>query len=523
MVARLPRPVRRGIPADQDGSRQNLGDRLCRTFEELGPTFIKLGQFLASRPLDIPPPVALALARLEDRVPPADPESVRALLEREWRAAPAPLPVLDFEAFAAASLASVYAARLSGGEQVVVKVQRPGIERIVRTDLEILADMAAWSERNLPELAPLHPRRLVGQLDAALRRELDFAREARHIEIFRRNFEGHESVVLPTVNWSYTTTRVLVTSMIDGVKISDVEALKRHGYDPALVARLGGDVLFQQIFEHGFYHADPHPGNIFIVPGPRIAYVDFGLVGYLTGSLRRHLALLLAAAVGRDAGRMVRAFEEVGAVGRNADRIALEHDLNEFIYRYHQVPLSRLHLAGVLGDLYWIVEHHRLSLRPELMLLLKTLSQYDRLARTLDPEWDLVKQIRPYAHRLTAAAVDFRALGGELLESGAELRRWLTELPFDLRQLVGDIRRGELSFQVHSDVMGDLTRELDRASNRVSFALLVAGLVVGSALLLRLEVGLKIFGLSALGLAGLVFAGFLGISLLVGILRSGRL
>ena len=523
LVARLPKPVRRGIPLGGGDTRLGLGDRLRRSFEELGPTFIKLGQFLASRPLAIPPDVAAALARLEDAVPPADPDLTSALLEREWRDVPHPRPEVESVPFAAASLACAYAARLPDGREVVVKVQRPRIEQIVRTDLEILSDLAAWAERNLPELKAFSPIRTIEQLKHSLGRELDFAREARHIEIFRHNFQEHPSVYLPEVIWPYTTSRVLTTTYIKGIKISDLEGLRRAGYDTAEIARIGGALLFEQVFDRGFYHADPHPGNIFIMPGPRIAYIDFGLVGYLTGSIKRHLAQLLAAAVSRDARRMVRAFEEVGALLPNTDRIALEHDLNEFIYRYHQVPLSQVSLQGVLGDLYWIVDRHRMQMRPELLLLLKTLSQYDRLARTLDPQWDLVEHLRPYAEKLKGAALDLGTLPGDLLEGGGELRRWMTELPSDLRLFLRQIRKGELSLEIRSDLMRDLTAELDRASNRISFALLVAGLVVGSALLLRLEVGWKVFGLSFLGLIGLAFAGFLCISLLIGILRSGRL
>jgi ubiquinone biosynthesis protein len=523
LVARLPKPVRRGIRSGGTDTRLGLGERLRSAFEELGPTFIKLGQFLASRPLAIPPDVAAALARLEDAVPPADARSVFALLEREWHGAPDPRPDVTAVPFAAASLACAYAARLPDGRDVVVKVQRPKIDQIVRTDLEILADLAAWAERNLPELRVLSPVRTVEQLRHSLGRELDFAREARHIEIFRHNFHDHPSVHIPEVIWPFTTGRVLTTTYVEGIKISDLDGLRREGYDLAEVARVGGALLFEQIFERGFYHADPHPGNIFVMPGPRIAYIDFGLVGYLTGSIKRHLASLLAAAVSRDARRMVRAFEEIGALPQRADRIALEHDLTEFIYRYHQVPLAQVSLQGVLSDLYWVVDRHHLQLRPELLLLLKTLSQYDRLARALDPQWDLVEQLRPYADKLSSAALDLGALPGDLLEGGGELRRWLTELPFELRQFLRQLRRGELSLEIRSDLMNDLTAELDRASNRISFALLVAGLAVGSALLLRLDVGWKVFGLSVLGLVGLTFAGFLCVSLLIGILRSGRL
>jgi ubiquinone biosynthesis protein len=523
LVSRLPAPLRRGTATAAVDPTLGIGERLRRSFESLGPTFMKLGQFLAGRPLAIPPFVAVALSRLEDSVPPVPFEQIAQVLEREWRDAPRPLPEMQHVPFAAASLAEAFDARLPDGRRVVVKVQRPNIEQTIRTDLEILTDLAAWAERNLPELAPFQPSRTVAQLTYALRRELDFTREARHIELFRNNFRDSQTVLLPDVAWAYTTNRVLTATRVDGIKISDVEALRSAGYDLREIVRLGSQALFEQIFVHGFYHADPHPGNIFVAPGPKIAFVDFGLVGYLTGTAKRHLADVVGAAVARDPKRIVRALEEVESLPPEADTLALEHDLNEFMYRYHQVPLNKLSVGGVLTDLYWIVERHQVRLRPELMLLLKTLSQYDRIARLLDPEYDLVESIKPFGRKLLASDWDLESLRRDALQAGSELRPWLTELPYGLRQLLRQVRRGGLSLRFTSNMMESLTEELDRASNRVSFALLVAGLVVGSALLLRLEVGWKLFGLSVFGLAGLVFAGFLGVSLLIGILRSGRL
>lgn len=523
MLSRLPAPLRRGSVPEEVDPALGVGERLRAAFETLGPTFIKLGQFLAARPLAIPPSVAVALSRLEDAVPPVPWEQISGVLEREWRSAPDPRPELQHAPFAAASLAEAFDGRLADGRAVVVKVQRPGIERVIQTDVEILTDLAGWAERNLEELRAFQPARTVAQWTLALQRELDFNREARHIELFRNNFRDSDIVVLPEVVWPFTTNRVLTATRIDGIKITDVEALKRAGQDPREIVKLGAKALFEQIFVHGFYHADPHPGNIFVLSGPRIAFVDFGLVGYLTGTTKRHLADLAGAAVAHDPRRMVRVLEEADAVPPDADTAALEHDLNELLYRYRHVPLKQLSLSGFLVELYWIVDRHRLQPRPELLLLLKTLGQYDRIARALDPDWDLVAELTPYGKALMSEAWDGRSIRNEVLQIGSELRPWLTEIPYSLRRLLRQLRKGDLSLHFRSDMMAGLTEELDRASNRVSFALLVAGLVVGSSLLLRLEVGWKIFGLSVIGLAGLAFAGFLGISLLVAILRSGRL
>lgn len=500
--------------------------RLRLAFEELGPTFIKLGQILSLRPDLLPSEYTAELAKLQDEAAPVPfPQIARKIEAQLGR--PLGELFLEFaeEPLAAASLAQVHRAVLKDGTEVAVKVQRPGIRETIRADLIILEDLAQFLVRHLPESEPFDPPGLVREFAKTLRRELDFVREGRNIELFRRNFSGDPTVYIPRVFWEYTTPEVLTMERIVGVKITDLEGLERAGLDRHRVALNGANAILKQIFEHGLFHADPHPGNILVLEGNVLAPLDFGMVGRLDPELRELVGQLILAVARGDLDGLVRTLRELGGLDEHEqlDLLALRSDLADLLDRYSKTPLARLELGRLLDELMALVREYHLRLPTSLVLMGKALVIAEGVGRALDPELELLALARPYLERLALRRGPLqRALEG-WTGAWAEGRELLQELPEGLRSLMTRLRRGELKVQFELVGLDRLTRELDRASNRLAFALIVAALIVGSSLVIQLQAGPRLFGLPLFGLLGFGLAAILGLWLVVAIIRSGRL
>ena len=498
--------------------------RIRRVLEELGPTFVKLGQVLSTRPFLVPYDLLVELTRLQDRVKPFDFAEVRQAVEKELGAAPEelfrefnPVPI------ASASLAQVHRAVTKDGRTVAVKVQRPGIKPIITADMDILADLARLLDRHVPELQPFDPVGLVAELAKTTLRELDFASEARYIEIFAENFVNDPTVKVPEVFWSLSSSRVLTTEFIEGIKISDKEKLLAAGFDVPTLVRCGGESVLKQVFEHRFFHADPHPGNLFVTPDGRIAAVDFGMIGRLSGRAVNELSNLLIASFAGDTDAVTRELVNMEVVDERVNLRAFEADLTDVFYRYRRLPLGRINMKAIISDVFSIVHEYRVRLPSEYMMLAKALMTYEEVARALDPGYDMVGALTPYIKRLTRSRFDPARAARSMAQGLGDVREMLSILPFEFRRIVGKLRRGELIVPLEHRKLENLINEIDRSSNRLSFALIIASLIVGSSLLIRADVGARVFDIPLLGLLGFLFAGILGVWLVIGILRSRRL
>ncbi len=520
LIARMPVP----LPKLRQIEELSRPERLRRAFEELGPAFIKLGQLLSLRPDLIPSEYASELAKLQDEVAPFPFAEVRKKIEEQLGK---PLEQLfaefDEEPLAAASLAQVHRARTKSGEEVAVKVQRPGIREVIRADLIVLEELAGLIARYVPESELYDPVGAVREFAKTLRHELDFIREGRNIELFRRNFAGDETVHIPGVFWELTTREVLTMEWIEGIKITDLEGLERAGLDRRQVALNGANLVLKQVFEHGFFHADPHPGNILVLEGNVLAPLDFGMVGRLDEPLQLQLGELLIGVVRKDIDRVIRALREMGSLDERTDPGGLRRDLADFIDRYYRVPLAQLEVGQLLDEALTLFREHRVRLPASLVMMGKALVIAEGVGRLLYPELDMITLAQPYIQRLVlrrlAPGREARAWTIALEESA----RLLRELPTELRLLLSRLRRGELRAQLEHRGLDRLILELDRASNRLAFALIIAALIVGSALVMQLPVGPKLWGLPLFGFLGFGLAAVLGFWLALAILRSGRL
>lgn len=496
--------------------------RVRRALEEMGPTFIKLGQILATR-MDLFSPEWIAeFEKLQDRAPSVPFVQIRQQLLEDLGTVPEEVfAELVPEPLAAASIAQVHSARLRGGENVIVKVRRPGIRPIVEADLRLLLRLAKIVEAESPEMFRFRPREVVRQFTLSLRRELDLAAECRNAERIAHNFSLHDEIVIPKVYWTWTGERMNVQETISGIPGRDLTAVGQAGLDRKILAQRGVQAVLKMILVDGFFHADPHQGNIFYLPENRIAIIDFGMVGRLSVDRRSQVVDLLHGMVEREADRVVEVLLDwAGEAKIDLDSLKLEID--GLVDQYHGVPLKELNISTILTDLTTLLRDYHLILPPDLTLLIKSLITLEGMGRQLDPEFDMVTEFSPFLRRALQARYAPDALvklGWQAVVDGLDI---LTGLPQDLRQLLRAARSGRL--QVHVDVtrLQDFGNQLDCATSRLTMGVVIAALIIGSAIVMTVERGPVLFGLPLFGLLGFISAAVAGIWLLISIRRSGR-
>ncbi|HEX9933745.1 MAG TPA: AarF/ABC1/UbiB kinase family protein [bacterium] len=499
-------------------------ERVRLMFEELGPTFIKFGQMLSTRIEILPPAYIRELRKLQDRVPPFPEDQAKAVVEREFgRPVESVFALFDETPVAAASIAQVHRAVLAGGEQVAVKIQRPGIDSIIRRDVEILLELARLIEHRIPESKLYDPVDRVEEFSRWIEQEQDFLMEGRNADRFRRNFEGDKTVYIPEVYWNLTTPRVLTLEYVDGIPIQDLEAIESAGLSRKILARNGAQAVLRMIFEHDFFHGDPHPGNLLAAPHNVIVPLDFGLMGQLDQDTVDLLAGLAQAVLQKDTDRIVRAFLNLGAVDEGIDVRSFKRDLSELLERYWEVKLGQVNLEHLVHEVIALVSQYRIKLPRNLYLMAKSLAVIESVGLQLDPEFNMVPLARPFIRKFVLRRMGPRGLLRSVARRVDEYRDLFDTLPDTLKSILSKIRRGELSLNFQHRGLDRLIRELDRATNRLSFSLIIAAVIVASSLIIQTNAGPRLFGLSAFGLVGYLFAGLLGLWLVVAIMRSGRL
>lgn len=486
--------------------------------EELGPTFIKMGQILSTRPDILPPEFIKELSKLQDDVPPADWEDIRLLLEKELHADPDQIfASIDPQPLAAASLAQVHPAVLKNGDQVVLKIQRPKIQATIGTDLEILRDLASLAQRT-PWGEMTHPEDIVDEFGYTLQNELDYFREGRNADRFRENFAGEASLYIPKIYWEHTTRRVLVMERISGTKINDLEALEAAGLDRKQVALNSARIIIQEVMHDGFFHADPHPGNFIVMPEGVIGAMDFGMVGELNDLSRRQLVRLYISSIRHDPDSIVDELIRMRAASSNANRFRLGRDIGRLLNKYSGSALQELRAQEILDEVMRLAAHHHLSLPTHYWLLGKTLAMLEGLGLLLDPEFDIFAVSEPYVRDLKWQALQpDGAWGQALLQQGSEWLEFFNVLPRSGRRLLEKFDRNE-AFEVGLKDTHRLLTSLNRMVNRLSLSILIAGLVVGLAIIMAV-IGQNI-PLQVVVVVGFLAMAGLGIWLAASIMRG---
>lgn len=451
--------------------------------EESGPTFVKLGQMLSTRP-DILPPLYIAeLAKLQDAVPPLPWEEIQRVIEDELKAPPeAIFDTIDPEPMAAASLGQVHAATLHSGERVVIKVQRPNILKTIAVDLEILQELAHYVQRYTPLGHMYSLEEIADEFANTLHAELDYRREARNAERFRQNFSDESGLYIPQAHWAYTTKRVLTLERIDGIKIDDLPALKAAGHDLEALAGYAARFVVKEVLEAGYFHADPHPGNLIVMKDGAIGVMDFGIVGYLSDEDRINLIRLYTVAVQMDARGVVDELVHIGAAPPDVDRHKLVHGITILLHRYYGLPLKEISAAQFMNDVRPMVFEHRLRLPSNYWLMGKSLSMMEGIGRQLDPEFDIFEFSQPYVTRLIArTALPGRHQLQALLHKGLIWADLVDELPrIGLRVL----NRLEEYHPIPIALDKLSLDRLDKLVTRLALSLIIAGMTISLALVL---------------------------------------
>ncbi len=494
-----------------------------RTLEELGPTFVKLGQILAGRADLFGPEWIAEFERLHSRVPAVPFEALHAQLAYDLGGEPSEVFAwFDETPLAAASIAQVHRARLHDGTEVVVKVRRPGIRPVIEADLRLLERLAAMAARQWPDLRPYRPVALVQEFGQSLRRELDLVHECRQAERIAANFTQQPEIVIPKVYWDWTRERVNVQQFIDGISGGELDRVDASGLDRKLLARRGAQAVMQMVVQDGVFHADPHPGNVFYLPGNRLAFIDFGMVGRLSATRRDELLKLMLGLVQRDAAAVAEVLLDWTDGHSDTDEALLGADVEAFVDTYHGVPLAQLSLAAMLADVTGILRKHRLQLPSDLALLIKAFVSVEGMGRHLDPGFQMAAQALPLLKRALRARYHPRVMVRRGWKSLARLGDLMAAVPDDLSRLLRKVRHGGV--QVHIEVR-DLDRvgdQLDRAASRLTVGLVVAALIVGSSIVMTVRGGPLLLGLPAFGLLGFIGACAGAAWLLRSISRSGR-
>lgn len=497
-------------------SEFNTAERLRSVLMELGPAFIKLGQILSTRPDLVGPEVMEELGKLRTRTKPDPTEIVLKTIEEELGS-----PVGDlFETFeetplASASIGQVHAATLPGGRRVVVKVMRSEIEESVRRDLDLFVGLAELAEKHAPQLRRFQPLATARYFQRTLLRELDFAYERRHLERFTSNFADDETVRFPEAFPERSSTRVLTMERLDGIPINDREALKASGIDLTEIARRGGAFYLEMIFRDGFYHADPHPGNLLVLDNEVIGVLDCGMVGYIDESLREDIESILLSVVDGDAETLTDIVVDVGQVPPELDRDELRAELSEFLSDYVGQSLDEFDLSGALQRIFGIFRDFGIILPPSFGMLVKTIVVLEGTSRQVTPNFSLASLLRPYYIKSSSRRLAPKRVFAEFRRTYRDWKRLADTLPRDLVDILNRFRKGTL--EVHME-----HRRLESTVDRLVTGLIVAALFLGSSMMWSMSAPPLAFGVSVFGALGFAASVFMGARLLYSIRKANR-
>ena len=502
-------------------------ERIRMAMEDLGPTFIKFGQVLATRPDLLPMPLVQELRKLQDQVPPFPVEEVERVIVAELGAPVSSLfSEFDPHPLAAASIAQVHRARLTTGEAVVVKVQRPDLLRVLRNDLDILRALAFLVEERVPELRGYRPAGLVEEFEKSILREIDFTRELYHLKRFARLLEGDPTIHVPHAYEHLCTGRVITMEYVEGIKVDRLEEIERAGLDRKSIAENGTRLVLRQVFEFGAYHADPHPGNFFVLPDSRICLVDYGMIGTVDSERVDELLTFLVAVLTNDMNRLVRLFTDMGLIDGRVDIRGLKADTGEFVSRTTDLPLGRLDVGRYLSDLFDIIQRYEVRLPADILLMAKTVATMESVAQALSPDFDPFSVMRPYLLSLYVRRLtDPEFLAKRAVAVLDNYRRVAQILPGAVEEILGKLRRGDLRLGLDVPEVRAAAQRESRATHRLAAAIVIAADLIVSTLFLLLPAGPPLFGVPLGVLVGAACFGMgaLGVLLLaVSIWQSGR-
>lgn len=512
--------------SDKSVFEYSRAERIRMAVEELGATFMKLGQVLSNRPDLIPDDLIEQLQRLQSNAQPFPAEKVKKLVEGELgHPIDAIFSFFDDRVLGAASIGQVHRARLRSGEEVVVKVQRPGIQDRIASDLDIIKLIVRRTENYLAGLGVSNPMDIVLAFEKSMYKELDYNNEARNVEQFRKFYKSNDDFVVPKAFKRLSTERVLVMEFASGCKITDVKRLKEWGLDPRKIAEKGLDVYLKQIFESGYFHADPHPGNVLVRPDGRLVLIDFGMTGKLMQKDKFALAGIFFNMARQNPQGMANNMRKLSIEGEVEDMKAMEYDLGEFIEDFASLEVEEVNVGEMARSLQTIIFKHKIRVHGSIFLILRALAILDGIGKIVHPEFNALDFIKPYGRKIIQEQFSPENVGLELFYAGSQLFSFLHTFPADFRSILRKVRKGKILLQVEHQGYEDVLRKLELVSNKLAFSIVIVGLLIAASIAMsntNLPVEPTYTGLPYIALIELAIAMFLGTLLSLAVLRGNN-
>ena len=506
-------------------SPQGLPHRLRKSLEELGPAFVKLGQMLASREDLLPAPFVEELRKLHQNVVALPYEVIRKTLKDELGARLEEFESISERPLAAGSIGQVHEARLRSGQRVVIKIQRPNIQSQIEGDLALMEILAGLVERYVPEAKSVRPTAVFKEFSRAMIGELDFVREGGNTLKVGANFAANDFVIVPEIFWGLTTSRVLTQTFLEGISAWERDKIVASGIDPEALVERGFEAFLQMVFVDGLFHGDLHPGNLLAIEGSRIGIIDFGLCVRIGRNSREHLAGLLVSLIKEDYSSMVMHVGELSEQGPEFDIAAFEHDITNAIAPFVGLKLADIRTGRIFWDLAKIAARHGAPLPRELVLVFKTLVTFEGIGSHLSPGFDVVKTCEKFTRTIVSQMYSPDQLKQQSFVVARDVIGLLRHAPFQLKRVLRQAAEGELTFNVRGEELSRVSTALDRSFARLSVSVIIAGLIVGSSILVFAHGGMgQDYGhIPAIGVGGFALALLLGMYVVLSILRGGRL
>lgn len=497
--------------------------RIRKTIEELGPTFIKMAQILSTRPDLIPLELADEFSKLQDNVEVVSFDVMKIRFIEEFGKSVDEIFETEPVLIASASLGQVYKARLKGGEEVAVKILRPGTKKMIYSDIKIMYHLTSLLANKLDGYGIHSPIRIVQEFEKSIKKELDYNTEALNLKLFARNFASNNNIFVPKLYEDFSCTTILTMQYVEGIKVTDTLKLQAIGTDPKEIAKKGFDLLCEQIFEYRFFHADPHPGNIFVLKDGRISFVDFGMMGSIAERDRKYFVDMIYYITKKEEEKAARCILDLAKVENdNLDEDTFAKDMGDVIRTYFYGSLKDIKIKNLFNDIVTLMSRYKVYFRENNYLLVKALMTIEGVGKALDPNFNASVAIKPFVVKFYKENFSLIAFLSKVGEIPKDLSDFLLQFPHDIKDITQKMKSGKLKIEFQHMGLENMQDSIEKSLNRLALAVVIAAILIGSSLLLLAKTPPLLFDIPILGLAGFITAVFMGVVLIYLIFRKGK-